>query len=153
MNDTEYEATKARVEERAQRWIAALGLRWWRVHLVWMRDMEDAPRRPNGKAERLAADTHASWQYMEATVRWFLPVLADMDDEELDYIVRHELAHILVNEMRWVQGTAEGGHADDDSHDHEERVCTMLGKAFGWVKEAARAGDLLPPHPQAEAAP
>lgn len=141
MNDQEYEAQKARVNSVAQRWISALGLRWWRINMEWARDSPG--HKGNGLVrEMVAAETLASWKYMEATITWYLSVLADTDDEQLDYIVRHELAHILVNEMRWVQGSHDGGYADNDSNDHEERVCTTLGMAFGWVRDASISGEL-----------
>ena len=38
MTDAEYEEQKERVNRLAQTWISALGLRWWRIHMVWVRD-------------------------------------------------------------------------------------------------------------------
>jgi len=41
------------------------------------------------------------------TIEWYLPVVMDMDAEALEYVVLHELAHVLLNEMRESRG--EGG--------------------------------------------
>lgn len=138
MNDREYRRQKRRVERVFDRWRAPLGLGWWRVGLVWSRERDrvrpDTDVAANG-VEVTAARTTVSWPYREATIEFFLPALEDVSDERLEYIVVHECMHILVNEMRWVDGGA-------DNIEHEERVVTDLAKAFRWVRDAAEKREL-----------
>ena len=53
-------------------------------------------------------------------------VLDGMTPQQIERIAVHELCHILVNEMR------------ESEMCHEERVVTMLTKAFLWVEAAAK---------------
>lgn len=49
-----------------------------------------------------------------------------MSDEEIEYVVVHELMHVFLNEMR------------EQGQQHEERVATLLAKAFLWVRDQTR---------------
>lgn len=142
MNDAEYEATKARILTIFNRWQGPLGLRWWRVNLVWDREHDTAHSDSDlggNVVSMCCAVTTVSWAYLEATITWFVPACAELDDERIEYIVLHEMAHILVNEMRWADENA-GPH----NMAHEERVCTGLGHAFQWVRDFALKGELSP---------
>lgn len=127
MNDAEFERQKQRVLQQTDWWIPAIGLRWWKVHLEWLREEKDSDRGPGA----VAAECDADWRYCEATIRWFLPAIAAADDEELEYIVVHELMHIFLNEMRQAE----------DLQAHEERVATHLANGFLWSTAAARKGE------------
>lgn len=84
------------------------------------------------RIQEVAGRTRVRWEYLEADIHFNLTSLTENSDEEIDYIVRHEMAHVLVNEMReW---------ADTDSKGriyHEERVCTRLAQIFDWCRELA----------------
>lgn len=131
MNDAEYAATKERVMEVFERWRYPLGLNMWRLHMRWNRLDKPAG---DGILARVAGEATPDWRYLEATVEWYLPVLEDMDDEELEYVVLHELTHVVLNEMR--ESAGEGGI------DHEERVVTQVAKVLQWVRDHGRDGRL-----------
>lgn len=141
MNDEEYEVQQARVQALFSKWVKPLGLGWWVITTEWVREYKNAE--PKGKVfgtnERdVCLNCSASWKYGTATIRCYLPLIADMSDTELEQSIVHELMHIMVNECR-VDG--------DDWLDHEERVCTTLAKAFLWLRDS-----LLPEKGPAEAA-
>jgi len=67
----------------------------------------------------------ADWRYLSASIAVNVKAVARLDDDELERAVVHELIHVLVNEMR------------EPGIDHEERVVTMLSKAFFWTRANA----------------
>ena len=91
------------------------------------------------------AHTSASWAYLDAAIHFNLSGLMAYTDAELEVVIIHEYMHILVHEMRSV------ANCECEQFDirHEERVCTMLQRAFAWTKEhflhAAHEDETPPP--------
>lgn len=129
MNDREYRQQKRRIRRLIRRWENALGLRWWRISHVYYREgLQEASKEG---ASTLAQCT-AQWEYRLATVRWSMPDVKEVADDELDEAFVHEMMHVFVSEMR------EG--ADHDIQGvHEEAVCTLLARAFVWTWNAGAA--------------
>ena len=132
MNDAEYDEQKARVQKLIERWPKALGLHWWRITYDWYRhDMPDDEGKPDlASAMRCAA----RWEYLDATIKINLELVATLEDARLEWIFVHELMHIFLKEQRW---------DDDDSKDsmnHEERVASMLAMAFIWIRDFVEEG-------------
>ncbi len=126
MTDAEYAEQKARVEALVERWLGTLGLRWWRTEIVYCRKwITDDQGEPDLDSH---ARTRVHWQYLDAEMQWNMPRLHELSDEQLELIFVHECMHILVNEMR--------DDKADELPKHEERVATLLAKAFLWVREA-----------------
>lgn len=138
MTDAEYNSAFKCVKKCVERWHACCGLRWWqRITFHYCRTMDDFSR-SSGAAladcQHCAGRTQVDWKYKHGDVYLNLPVLSELDDDAVDYVVRHEIAHILVNEMR------EWEHAEhgDVSIDHEERCVTELAQVLEWVRLAGR---------------
>lgn len=139
MTDAEYQAQKARVQAMLDKWVNTTGLGWWRMTYVWVRDPAVAGE--NGASSKdTGAVCSVSWQYLCATITFYLPTLADEDDDHLEWIIVHELMHVFLREMRWTND-------DGDNIDHEERVATMLAHGFLWTRIAGwnEAKDSLEP--------
>lgn len=138
MNDAEYEEQKDRIKAIYDRWDQVLGLRWWTVKQVWVRDLDGFQSESNGHTSFIVhARTTASWPYMTATISFNLVDMANLDDKDAERVVVHELCHILVNEMRYdetVSGLAHG----ENGRMHEERVVTTLAQAFLRVRNMDR---------------
>lgn len=81
-----------RVSRSFDLWVERLGLHWCDIVLYRC----DSRRADD---ENCAADTDAKWQYRHATVRAYLPAMANHTDDDIDGVMVHELAHILVNPM------------------------------------------------------
>lgn len=122
MNEEKFKEQQARVEAYFEKWLTPLGLRWWTIDFIWRDDGCD--RRRDTPTRRCAMHTFASWPYSEAAITVHVERLASVTDEKLEWIVVHELCHILVNEMR------------ENDIDHEERVTSALASAFLWTREA-----------------
>ena len=134
MNDAEFEQQSKRIQTLWDRWIVPIGLAAWKLNCVYVRNdfTHDGQPAPNTLA---LASTQS--EYMLSTLSWNMPVVAEHDDRELERIFLHEMCHILVNEMRPSRKQSEENQAlaGEDSW-HEERVCTMIGNALLWTREA-----------------
>src|SRR5712691_10117518 len=130
MNTDDFNVTKERIRQCADKWITPLGLKWWTVRLEY--DKERCTEQPGSRA-----CTHVLWEYLDATITFHMPELVDDDDAELERTFVHECCHILVAEMRDYSETRNGKH--------EERAVTGLTKAFQWVYDLAyNAGKARP---------
>ena len=57
-----------------------------------------------------------------AHIEFDLAVLRDMDEDEIEKVIIHELLHVVVNEMR------------DPGVTHEERGVASLSRVLWWRK-------------------
>lgn len=132
MTDAEYKALKSKLHRMALEWSERIGLGWWKLKFVWCRDGINDSKVPNA-----AAATDVQWPYLEAAIRFDMPLLADKDqfedDAALEMLVLHELTHVLVNELRCDE--CQHDEKKDVMH-HEERVVTTVAKAFRWAYDA-----------------
>lgn len=112
-----------------------MGLDWWTLKFVWDRDDKcELSKDGNGNYE-CVAHTEVHWQYLRASLTFHLPTVATETDDELEYIIVHELTHVLVNEMRWVDAIAKDDDERRHNIQHEERVVTHIAQAFRWIRE------------------
>lgn len=133
MTDREYNELRRRIRKLIAWWGDELGLRWWIMHFNFDRSGESFSERENSNARGgVAAITHVNWQYGEASISFNMPLCLEVDDDELERYVVHEMMHVLVNEMREWQ-------TDDPTHAilHEERVVSNLASAVRWVRDRA----------------
>lgn len=121
MTDAEYEKAKKRVQSFIDKWFTTLGLGWWRVDMQWYQSKDD-------DEIDTAARTTWRWQYRTASINWYLPILAEMNDEKLEATVVHEFAHILTGPM--VQ------NAPEENHQLMEYGTETVARALIWAREA-----------------
>ena len=112
----------ARIQAAFERWITALGLKWWDIEIWYYTDRKAFRKVAGASGPNTAMSNRTRWEYGMATIMVNIKALAHLSDTDLDRAVVHELLHTLVNEMR------AGGI------DHEERVVTGLTKAIFWVR-------------------
>lgn len=136
MTDADFKRTKERVKVAVDRWVECCGLNMWRrVTMHYHRDSVTMAAARGAelseKSRDVMAAAYTQWQYRQADIHFNLERLESADDGDIDYTVRHEIMHLLVNEMReWQCGNLES------SIDHEERVVTELASVMGWVRIA-----------------
>lgn len=124
MTDKEFKSTKSKVKACLNWWIPQLGLKMWdEIDVLYSDDVRDAPNPDCG------AHVTFTWCYQQATIKFYLPVLLDKSDSEIEKIVVHELVHILTSELLEFD-------ADDTPHKEHGTVCVT--KAFLWVRNQAR---------------
>jgi hypothetical protein len=105
------------IQEYAVWWTKVLGLGHWDLSFK----CADGTIEP-ASGDTVAGEANVSWKYENAVITFYPDVLKDMSEDEIEKLVVHELMHVFLNEMR------------EEGIDHEERVATMLAKAFLWVK-------------------
>lgn len=118
MDDREFNKQRRRIRALIRKWVKPLGLGWWTVNFEFSRE----PIASNNAGESVAANCHALWPYKTALIKFYMPDLSDLSDEDLERVFVHELMHIFLAEAR-----------EDDLH-HEERVASDLANAFLWIR-------------------
>ena len=107
------------------KWTYRLGLRWWHITFVLTADpkaIKDIFRDKDvKKSDTIMGRTYADWRYKTATVYINVPATKGKTKRFLEKFIVHELAHIIVNEMR------EGKIRD------EESVVTAITDAIFWT--------------------
>lgn len=110
--------TERKIAKFVKKWRPLLGLNSWDISLQFFAGVYiQADGVPSTGSD---ASCHASWPYMSATIAFDTDSLSNYTDRDLEVVVVHELAHVLVNEMR----------EPDPDVAHEERVTTMVAWAL-----------------------
>ena len=143
MTDAEQKQLENRIQAIADEWILCLGLQWWHISFYYHGDSGAYRDSSAGVPAESKAYTSASWPYLDAAIHYNLSGLSDYDDVHLEEVVVHELMHVMVHEMRSV------ANCECEQFDirHEERVCTMLERAFVWTNEHFRDSQSQTPSP------
>ena len=118
MTTKEFNEQRRRIRRLCDKWMPRLGMSWHRLELNYSEE------RDGGNPDS-AAHSRSAWEYKDASITWFCPVTATIDDKFLERIVVHEMAHVLVAPMR----------SHDVPMENEELVCTTLADAFMWTAE------------------
>lgn len=100
-------------------WVKSTGLGYWDIKIQFGKDNPDSRT-----GDILVGEADVTWQYQMATITFYPKSMKNMSEDEIEKVVVHELMHVFLHEMH------------EEGIDHEERVATMLQKAFQWVKEA-----------------
>ena len=126
MNDKAYNEHKARIQKLLTRWVTPMGLNWFKVDVTW-----DRSYAKDGSA---AITDMSNWKYRDFGITFYMPTCADMNDEELEKLVVHELCHVLLAPISCnMEGT------DDNDHyrrDIMELNTEIVASAFLWVRHA-----------------
>ena len=101
-----------------KKWTPILGLQQFDVVLHFAEGLDE-------EDPDLEGYVHVSWEYMRADVQFFPAKLRNKSEEYLNCVVVHEACHILLKELQDLK------HCNCEIHmQHEERVATMLERAF-----------------------
>lgn len=125
--EKQMDTAKQLVEKHVVKWKPLVGLGHWTIHERFYRREKDIPKRHKRAAMWCAVD----YEYLRATVHVALCRIAHQTSEEIEMMVRHELLHTTINEMRQWQ-CCPAGHAIE----HEERTVSTLTAAFEWTFNA-----------------
>lgn len=129
MNDKAYREQKARIDKLIKKWVKPIGLGWWDMKFIYVRGEDDQPAAyepPIAKSGQAVCimSTQTDYYYKFATIKFFMPVIADWDDDkELERFFVHELMHIFLKPMQTRQKFSE-----------EELVATQLAEALIWAR-------------------
>lgn len=124
MTDKEYEKQIKRLQKVTKKWLEAMGIGWFQVDMEYLR-VVDSDSSSN------AAVVNTQWQYRNAHITWYLPVIAEVSDDKLNNIVVHEFTHILINPLTLVDKS-------EDLDIQHEYATECIARAFIWVREAGQ---------------
>jgi predicted SprT family Zn-dependent metalloprotease len=102
-------------------WVHWTGLGFWNIQVEFKYSIK---KRPNG--QWLCGITTVDWRYLTTNIVFYPKAMRHLKPDEIEHVVIHELMHVFLNEVR------------ESGIDHEERVASMLQKAFSWVRGASR---------------
>lgn len=137
MTDKDFRDTVKRIKIATGRWAQPCGLHMWRK-IEFLYHADTAAMAAGGGVELteeqrdVAGRAQVDWQYREARIHINVSKLQYITDDEIDYIIRHEICHVLVSEMR--EWSNHGSHYN--AINHEERVVSDLAAILGWVRQA-----------------
>jgi hypothetical protein len=133
VNDAEYRATKKRLAVLIEKWRITLYLGNWQIDTTYFRETPEDMCGSGGYAPLM--DVEPRWEYLKAIIRFNMPMLVSLSDDDLERSIVHELLHCAVCEMREM---ASHPADSDEARRHEERVVSQLTKAIisteirGW---------------------
>lgn len=121
MTDKEYKAQVARIRKLWKKWGSIHGLNEQWLNLEYDRERsEDSPSE--------AAMTSWRWHYKHASVTFRIPACKDLDDEQLENVVVHEMAHILTGAMASAVPTEDKNLMEFSTE--------TVARALIWAREA-----------------
>lgn len=123
MTDKEYRIQKKRVGGYLTKWQGPMGLRWWKIDVIWDRSYCENPG--------IAASTDMTrWRYREADITFYLPKIADEKDEVVEKTVIHELCHVLLSPI--------STNMEDLNSDYQKQIneftTELVASAMWWVR-------------------
>ena len=119
----EMEALREKCESFFEEWRMRMGLNWWDITYNYYSDTGDFIR-DHDRIVLMQCST--DWTRINSVIDVCVPALSGKTDKQIERTVVHELVHILVNEM---------AELDDPDSKHQERVVSLLTKAFMWTRE------------------
>jgi hypothetical protein len=95
-----HEELRTRIYAIVNEWLDLLEMRW--LHITVSCSDSEHP-----DDSYTAADTDAKWEYRQAKITFYLPSIANHDDEDLEGIIVHELVHVLLAPMESLRKDSE----------------------------------------------
>lgn len=123
MSDKEYRLQLKRVKAAVDKWYRPIGLGWHQIDFEYFRTVceEDSA---------IAASTECRWQYRTGWIKFYLPVIAELNDDKLENVVVHEFAHVLSWPL-W----ENAGHAENKENEY---ATEEIARALIWAREAGK---------------
>jgi len=118
MTDKEFKIQQRRVKKYLDKWQKPGGFGWFDIQIEWDREH-------NLDNDTTLASCWSNWQYRHATIRFYLPIVKDQSDDELEKAVIHELSHILLSGLQ--------DFSTKDKRDLTEYTTTLITDAIYWA--------------------
>lgn len=126
MDDKEYRKQKARIKKYMDKWHSTLGLRWFDVDIIYDRSISN-----DGSA---AITDMGRWSYRSFDITFYMPIMAELNDERFEEVVVHELVHCLTAPFAMnMQGSEENSNY---RRDIMEQTTTIITNAIEWSYQA-----------------
>lgn len=119
MNDKSYKRTVERIQRIFFKITSALNLSQVEWELVFIRERSEC----HEDGGTTVAEIFPNWQYGAATVKFYIWMFEDRDDDEAADVIIHELVHYWLNPI-----SRYGSSKEYDIL--EEKVCTDVARAI-----------------------
>lgn len=114
----EHRAEVKRLDRWFRTWKERLGLRLWTINIRY--HAETGPEQDN---ILVWMDTTPAWEYQDAAINVYCGSTVTLPDDVAEYIVVHELVHVLLSEMYPAK-------ISENYRRHSEHATTLTAKAF-----------------------
>ena len=132
-----YDRVTKLITKLAPIWHTRLGLNHWEIEHTFLDNYYDT------EEHKVTATTHAQWQYLDATIKWYLPSAVRHNDTTLEKILIHELVHVLLSpeqsiiDTEIVHSSNHGQYSEtqtnalaERNYEHIELSTEMITKAL-----------------------
>lgn len=126
LTERQHEQQRKRLSRLLRPWVKRLGLHDWEAKVIVSKDALGTPTLGSQISSVLAC-CYPSWMYKSTYIEFSGPSLLNLDDDDLERAIVHELFHCKVDEMSKNDGIPDP---------HEERVVTELTDAAIWTYDA-----------------
>jgi hypothetical protein len=125
MTDKEYKKQVARVRKYLDKWQKPCGFGWWTIEVEYSRERDE-------DVAGTFAQCWSYWQYRSGTLRFFLPVVANCTDEQVEQNVLHELCHLIVSPLE--------NFDSKEKRQITEYTTTLVAEALYWAHTQVKKG-------------
>lgn len=125
MNDTQYNKQRKRIMALIEEFQAPLGFNWFRIDHEFYRDVDT-------ESTATGAKTLVSWEYMQASIEWRLPVIAELSDDKLRSMFFHEFAHVLTGGLM-----SQIDYENDAQRQIMEHTAELVGRTIEYAIDHA----------------
>lgn len=120
MNDKDYRKQKKRLAKLADELVKPLGFGWFTLDMQYDRQLDRT-------MPDTIARTYCQPEYMMATIVWYMPEVANQNDEELRHVFIHELCHILTAPL-----------AANPNDSTKEQATELVARTIGYALQAGK---------------
>ena len=94
---------KKKLRSRFKKWSYLVEHWGWKFDVYYCDSQEDMPQ----PGEYADAITFMRWEYLEGSIYFNMKKLESKDDDELEYLVIHELSHFLLSPLQTSKNNLE----------------------------------------------
>lgn len=125
MTDSEYKQQKLRVKRYLNKWQKPAGFGWFALNVEFDRERDHDEPGTLGKC-------WSNWQYRQGTIKFYLPVVEEQRDDELELSVIHELCHLLISPLQ--------NFESDEFRKITEYTTSCVAEALYWAHTQVKKG-------------
>lgn len=125
MSDKEYKNQQKRVKKYLDKWQKPCGFGWFSINVEFDRERDHDEPGTLGKC-------WSNWQYRQGTIKFYLPVVEEQRDDELEMSVIHELCHLIVSPLQ--------DFSTPEKREITEYTTTTVAEALYWAHTQVKKG-------------
>jgi hypothetical protein len=125
LTDKEFKEQKLRLKKFLDKWQKPAGFGWFTLEVQFDRERDEEAPGTFGKC-------WSRWQYRTGTIRFYLPIVKELSDSDLELNVLHELCHLLVSPLQ--------DFSTPEKSEITEYTTTCVAEALYWAHTQVKKG-------------